>query len=76
MRAFVGDDLADLPVFRRVALPIAVANAVEEVKQAASYTTKAAGGKGAVREAIEQVLRAQGRWDEAVRGYLADRGEK
>jgi 3-deoxy-D-manno-octulosonate 8-phosphate phosphatase (KDO 8-P phosphatase) len=74
--AFVGDDLADLPVLRRVGLPIAVANAVEEVKQVASYTTHATGGKGAVREAIEQLLRAQGRWDDAVRTYLADRGEK
>ncbi len=73
--AFVGDDLADLPVFRRVGLPIAVANAVDEVKALAHYQTAARGGDGAVREAIEVLLRAQGRWDEAVRVYLDDRGE-
>jgi len=73
--AYVGDDLADLPVFRRVGLPIAVANAVEEVKALAHYCTSARGGDGAVREAIELLLRAQGRWDEAVKVYLEDRGE-
>jgi 3-deoxy-D-manno-octulosonate 8-phosphate phosphatase (KDO 8-P phosphatase) len=73
--AFVGDDLADIPVLRRVGLPIAVANAVTEVKALASFTTEAVGGSGAVREAIEAVLRAQGRWDEAVQVYLHDRGE-
>lgn len=73
--AFVGDDLADIPVLRRVGLPMAVANAVDEVKQLASYTTRAVGGSGAVREVIEVVLRAQGRWDEAVQTYLRDRGE-
>lgn len=73
--AFVGDDLADLPVFRRAGLPIAVANAVDEVKALAHYQTAARGGDGAVREAIEVLLRAQGRWDEAVRVYLEDRGE-
>ncbi len=73
--AFVGDDLADIPVLRRVGMPIAVANAVAEVKDLCSYTTRAAGGQGAVREAIEAVLRAQGRWDEAVKTYLQDRGE-
>jgi 3-deoxy-D-manno-octulosonate 8-phosphate phosphatase (KDO 8-P phosphatase) len=74
--AFLGDDLADVPVLRRVGLPLAVANAVEEVKRIAVYTTQAAGGSGAVREAIEVLLRAQGRWQDAVRVYLEDRGEK
>lgn len=73
--AFLGDDLADVPVLRRVGLPMAVANAVAEVKQLAAYTTAAPGGGGAVREAIEALLRAQGRWDEAVKVYLGDRGE-
>ena len=72
--AFVGDDLADIPVLQRVGLPIAVVNGVEEVKRIAAYTTRAPGGSGAVREAIELILRAQGRWDEAVRIYLEDRG--
>ena len=74
--AFVGDDLADLPVLRRVGLPLAVANAVTEVKQVAHYVTSARGGEGAVREVIEQLFKAQGRWEEAVRVYLEDRGEK
>ena len=74
--AFVGDDLADLPVLQRVGLPLAVANAVTEVKQVAHYVTSARGGEGAVREVIEQLFKAQGRWEEAVRVYLEDRGEK
>jgi 3-deoxy-D-manno-octulosonate 8-phosphate phosphatase (KDO 8-P phosphatase) len=73
--AFLGDDLADLPVLKRVGLPLAVANAVDEVKRLAAYTTQAVGGSGAVREAVEMLLRAQGRWEEAVRTYLEDRGE-
>jgi len=73
--AYVGDDLADLPVFRRVGLPIAVANAVDEIKVLAHYRTAATGGNGAVREVVELLLRAQGRWDEAVKVYLEDRGE-
>ncbi|MFN8650849.1 MAG: HAD hydrolase family protein [Gemmatimonadales bacterium] len=73
--AFVGDDLADIPVLRRVGLPIAVANAVPEVKALAAYTTVARGGEGAVREVIEQLFKAQGRWDQAVQTYLQDRGE-
>ncbi|HET7427254.1 MAG TPA: HAD hydrolase family protein, partial [Gemmatimonadales bacterium] len=60
--AFVGDDLADLQVLRRVGLPIAVANAVAEVKAVAAYVTAARGGHGAVREAIEALLHARGEW--------------
>jgi len=74
--AFLGDDLADVPVLRRVALPMAVANAVDEVKDLAMYVTRLPGGAGAVREAVEVLLRAQGRWQEAVRVYLEDRGEQ
>ena len=73
--AFVGDDLADLPVMRRCGLPIAVANAVAEVKQCASVITRSEGGKGAVREVIELLLKARGAWDASVRGYLRDRGD-
>ena len=71
--AFVGDDLADLPVLTRVGVPIAVANAVPEVKAAARHVTQAVGGHGAVREVIEWLLRARGQWDSAVAGYLAPR---
>lgn len=73
--AFLGDDLADVPVLRRVGLPMAVANAVAEVKALSAVTTRAPGGSGAVREMIELLLRAQGRWDEAVRVFLEDHGE-
>jgi 3-deoxy-D-manno-octulosonate 8-phosphate phosphatase (KDO 8-P phosphatase) len=70
--AFVGDDLADLQVLRRVGLPIAVANAVAEVKAVAAYVTTAAGGHGAVREAVEALLRARGEWDELLERYFAE----
>jgi len=61
--AYVGDDLPDLPVMRRVGLAIAVANASPEVKRMAHYVTRAGGGRGAVREAVELILKAQGKWD-------------
>ena len=58
--AFVGDDLPDLAVMRRCGLAVAVANAADSVKSAAHYVTRASGGRGAVREFCELVLRAQG----------------
>ncbi|MDQ3137992.1 MAG: HAD hydrolase family protein [Gemmatimonadota bacterium] len=70
--AFVGDDLADLQVLRRVGLPIAVANAVAEVKAVAAYVTLAAGGQGAVREVIEALLKARGHWPELLERYFSD----
>jgi 3-deoxy-D-manno-octulosonate 8-phosphate phosphatase (KDO 8-P phosphatase) len=72
--AFAGDDLADLPLLTRVALPIAVANAVAEVKTAARLTTTAAGGHGAVREIAEAILKARGEWETQVHQYLLERG--
>jgi 3-deoxy-D-manno-octulosonate 8-phosphate phosphatase (KDO 8-P phosphatase) len=69
--AFLGDDLVDLPIMRRCGLPMAVANAREEVKDEAEYITDHRGGDGAVRDAIEFILRAQGKWDDAVKRYLA-----
>lgn len=59
--AYVGDDLPDLPVMENCGLAVAVANAVEAVKSAAHYVTRASGGRGAVREFCELVLRAQGK---------------
>jgi 3-deoxy-D-manno-octulosonate 8-phosphate phosphatase (KDO 8-P phosphatase) len=70
--AFVGDDLADLPVLRRVGLPIAVANAVAEVQAAAVFVTRAAGGHGAVREVVEAILKARGRWPELLERYFTE----
>lgn len=73
--AFVGDDLPDLPIMRRVLLPVAVANAAGEVKEAARHTTAATGGHGALREFAEMLLRARGVWTEVVRTYLRERGD-
>ena len=67
--AFVGDDLPDLPVIGRVGLGVAVADGVEELHRAAHYTTRLTGGKGAVRETIEMVLKAQGRWSALLQRY-------
>ena len=58
--SFVGDDLPDLEIMRRCGLAVAVANAVEQVRQNAHYVTRASGGRGAVREFCELVLRARG----------------
>lgn len=65
--AYVGDDLPDLPVLTRVGLAVAVANAVPEVKKIARFVTQRSGGAGAVREVVELVLRAQGKWAKAIR---------
>ncbi|HVB35120.1 MAG TPA: HAD hydrolase family protein [Patescibacteria group bacterium] len=64
--AYMGDDLPDLPVLGRVGLAIAPGNATPEVKRAAHYVTRRRGGEGAVREAVEAILRAQGVWREAI----------
>lgn len=71
--AFVGDDLPDIPVLEHVGLPIAVANAVPEVMDAARYVTGNPGGRGAVREVAESLLKARGDWDQAVARYLGAR---
>jgi 3-deoxy-D-manno-octulosonate 8-phosphate phosphatase (KDO 8-P phosphatase) len=70
--AFVGDDLADLKILRRVGLPIAVANAVAEVKAVARHVTQAAGGHGAVREVVETLLRARGEWAGILERYFTE----
>jgi len=67
---FVGDDLMDLPVMRRAGLGVAVANARPEVKEAADLVTEAAGGRGAVRELVELVLKTQGLWDKVTGRYF------
>lgn len=69
--AYVGDDLPDLPILQRVGLGVAVANAVVEVKRAAHYVTVAKGGEGAIREVVELILKAQGRWKKAIPQALA-----
>ncbi|BBO73845.1 haloacid dehalogenase [Desulfosarcina widdelii] len=61
--AFVGDDLPDLPIMRRVGVPIAVGDAHEQVKRLAVWTTLAKGGCGAIREVSERILKARGDWE-------------
>jgi len=69
--AYVGDDLPDLPVLHCVGLAAAVANAVPEVKRAAHFVTSRSGGEGAVREVIELIVKAQGKWAAASRDAKA-----
>ena len=63
---YIGDDLPDLPVLARTGLAVAVANAAPEVKKAAHYVTRRKGGDGAVREVVELIMKAQGKWAKAV----------
>jgi len=69
--AFIGDDLNDVSLMRRAELAIAVADAAPEAQLAAHYVTRARGGDGAVREAIELILKAQGRWSDLLERYLS-----
>jgi len=68
---FVGDDIIDLGPLTRAGLTVAVGDAVPEAKAAAHFTTKAAGGRGAVREAVEMILQAQGKWQPFLKQYAA-----
>ena len=69
--AFVGDDIVDLPAMRLAGLAIAVWNARTEVKKEAQYTTPHAGGDGALRDAVEFILKAQGKWKKVLESYLS-----
>jgi 3-deoxy-D-manno-octulosonate 8-phosphate phosphatase (KDO 8-P phosphatase) len=62
----IGDDLPDLPLFEHAGIPIAVADAVPEIKAAAAFSTKSRGGKGAVREICETILKAKGLWPYSI----------
>jgi len=70
--AFLGDDLPDVPVLRRVGLPVAVANASADARAVARHVTTAMGGRGAVREFVETLLRARGEWEGTVERYLEE----
>jgi 3-deoxy-D-manno-octulosonate 8-phosphate phosphatase (KDO 8-P phosphatase) len=72
--AFVGDDLNDIPLMLRSELAVAVADAAEETRAVAHLVTQAAGGSGAVREVVEVILKAQGRWAEVTEKYLKEVG--
>jgi len=69
--AYIGDDLMDIPVMRYAGFGIAVANAVDEVKHYADYVTTRSGGGGAVREAIEYILKQSGEWPELMKRYIS-----
>ena len=69
--AFMGDDLNDREAMRAAGVAIAPADAVLEIRKEADLVTEAEGGRGAAREAVEAILRAQGRWESAVDSYLA-----
>ena len=67
---YLGDDLTDLPVIRHVGLGVAVADAAEEVRISAALVTTSPGGRGAVRELVETILKAKGRWEDAIHRYV------
>ena len=66
---YMGDDLMDLPVMKKVGFAVAPPNAIEEVKNSSHYITRKEGGQGAVREIIDIILKSQGLWDKAISSY-------
>jgi 3-deoxy-D-manno-octulosonate 8-phosphate phosphatase (KDO 8-P phosphatase) len=74
--AYVGDDVIDLPVMRHCGLAVAVSNAREEVKDEAHFITDHAGGDGALRDTVEYILKAQGKWERVVEEYISQRSPK
>jgi len=69
--AYMGDDLVDIPVMRKVGLPLAPANAIAEARDYALHVTERPGGHGAAREAVEFILRTQERWEELTQRYFS-----
>ncbi len=67
---FIGDDILDLPIIKKVGLAVAPPNAVDDIRNRVHYVTGKEGGKGAVREVIEIILKSQGIWDKTVNSYL------
>jgi 3-deoxy-D-manno-octulosonate 8-phosphate phosphatase (KDO 8-P phosphatase) len=67
--AYIGDDIVDIPVFKKVGLSVAVADASEHARKSADYISKSNGGQGAVREICEMILMVQGKWDEVAQRY-------
>jgi len=67
---FIGDDIIDISVLKRVGFAVAVPNAMDEVKAASHYTTSRTGGRGAVREICDLILKSQDKWDLAASKYL------
>lgn len=69
--AYMGDDIIDLPVLKRVAFSAAVSDAVAEVRERVDFVARRPGGRGAARELAEVILKVQGKWDEVMKLYLA-----
>ena len=69
---YIGDDLLDLPVMQHIGWSVAVADAAEEVRAAADFVTRLAGGEGAVRETVETILKAKGLWEDVVRRFTGN----
>jgi 3-deoxy-D-manno-octulosonate 8-phosphate phosphatase (KDO 8-P phosphatase) len=67
--AYIGDDIVDIPIFKRVGLSVAVADATDETKKEALLITKNKGGRGAVREVCEFILKSKGKWEELINDY-------
>ena len=66
---YIGDDLSDISVFRQVGLGVAVHDGVSELRESADHITTARGGRGCIRELIEELLKQRGRWDDLIRKY-------
>jgi 3-deoxy-D-manno-octulosonate 8-phosphate phosphatase (KDO 8-P phosphatase) len=66
---FIGDDIIDIPVLKRVGFPVAVADAHKDILSFTAYQTDLKGGQGAVREVIDFIIRAQGKWDQLIKRY-------
>ena len=69
--AYIGDDIVDIPIMKKVGFPVAVGDADEEVKSVALYTTLSPGGRGAVREVVEYIMKAKGEWGEIVEKFFS-----
>ena len=67
---FIGDDLIDIPILKRIGLAVSVPNSVPEVREVAHYVTEKTGGAGAVREVCDMILKAQGKWEELTKEYF------
>lgn len=74
--AAMGDDLPDIPILRNCAFPITVAGAPQEVKDVAAFVTQKRGGEGAVREAVEMILKGAGLWGKIMARYIGDAGDE
>ncbi len=66
---YIGDDLLDIPVLKRVGFPCCVSDAAPEVKKEALFATEVPGGRGAVREVIKRILKSRDKWDELIKKY-------